>query len=126
MNRRGILGAVAALAVAVFAGIRVEATDTKARTGRAGCGPECQCPNCSCDTAARAANGCTCCGEATCCTAAEKGCCAREVAAAPLAKAVRAGCGDDGSCPACSCGAETAAKGCPCCGGEAGCSAVGP
>ena len=38
MTRRGLLGMMAALALAAVVGLRAEATDTKTRTGCACCG----------------------------------------------------------------------------------------
>ncbi len=68
MIRRGLLGMMAALALAGFLGLRADATDAKAQAGCACCGSACACPACICDAKAQAGPGCACCGTAACCS----------------------------------------------------------
>ncbi len=70
MNRRGLMGVLAALALAAFTSVPALAGDSKARAeaGCACCGAACVCPACSCD-ASKAGTSCDCCGGATCCSA---------------------------------------------------------
>jgi hypothetical protein len=71
MNRRGLMGLAAALALAAFTGIRAETADTRTKTkanvGCACCGDACACSACSCDAIAKVKNDCPCCGGAACC-----------------------------------------------------------
>jgi hypothetical protein len=70
MDRRGLIGMVAALALAAFMGVSANAanTKTKAKAGCACCGDACSCPACSCDTNSKAGKACDCCGGSTCCS----------------------------------------------------------
>jgi hypothetical protein len=71
MTRRGLMGTMAALALAAFLGLRsgdvTAKTETKA--GCACCGSSCSCPVCTCDAKTVAGRGCDCCGKAACCSA---------------------------------------------------------
>jgi len=72
MNRRGLMGMVAALALAAFSGVSTNAADSKvkAKEACACCGADCACATCSCDAKAKVAGkACDCCDEATCCSA---------------------------------------------------------
>jgi hypothetical protein len=96
MHRRGLMGMLAALALAVFTGVRPEAADMKSKSSCACCGAGClcrvPCPPATlsetartCDANAKAGQACDCCAGAVCCTAssaktnkvekAEKSCC---------------------------------------------------
>jgi hypothetical protein len=70
MIRRGLIGMIAALAVAAFAGTLTNAADnkTKAKAGCACCGETCSCPACYCDAKAKTVKACDCCGGAACCS----------------------------------------------------------
>ena len=68
MTRRGLLGMMAALALAGFLGLRAEATGTQTKAGCACCGSACACPACTCDAKARLGRACDCCSKAACCS----------------------------------------------------------
>ena len=70
MIRRKLLSAGAALVLAAFASVSVNALDSKpkAKTGCACCGPACECTSCTCDATTKAGKACDCCGGAACCS----------------------------------------------------------
>jgi hypothetical protein len=68
MTRRGLLGMMAALALAAVLGLRAGAMETKTEAGCACCGSTCACPACTCDAKAESGRACDCCGTAACCS----------------------------------------------------------
>ncbi len=71
MTRRGLMGMMAALALAASLGLRAgDATaKTEARAGCACCGASCGCAACTCDAKTVVGRACDCCGKAACCSA---------------------------------------------------------
>jgi hypothetical protein len=75
LNRRGLMGMVAALALAAFTGVSTNAEDPEVQAACACCSDACVCPACVCDaTGGDCCEGGECCAAGVCCG--DAACCA--------------------------------------------------
>jgi len=128
MNRRRLVGMVAALALAAFTGASVGATEPQARAKSSCvcCGASCVCADCSCDLNAKAGQACECCENAACCSvkpSTGKAQTSGQTSAASTKVTACACCEAGCVCAACLCDVNAkAGQACECCGEAACCS----
>ncbi|KAJ3049175.1 hypothetical protein HK102_012549, partial [Quaeritorhiza haematococci] len=135
MDRRGMLGLVGALALAVVTSVAGAAEVKKsadAKKSSCACCPE-PCSDCACSAAAKAgakAECGACCVDGACCASTAKAkpakaaaCCQQEAEAKKVAEVKKAACGCcDGACPACAC--DAGGKCGDCCADASCCAAT--